>query len=155
MTYLAWMKNHLSFVVSEKKCRYREVCHGVTINLEWQRQYLELYDQHQNFCLFQENCFSQLGFFLFFWSLSHCTSPHHKTVSYISLLRFKWFMTHSLIMACYTVIVISITWRVIFFAAICYEVWFSLLLTSVWVPSALMVIIFYIHWMRFIPISSI
>lgn len=65
--------------------------------------------------LFQENCFSQLRFFLGFFfllfrSITHCISPHHKTVSYISLLWFKWFMTHSLIVVCYTIIVISIIW---------------------------------------------
>lgn len=63
------------------------------------------------FSSFKRIAFHNSGvFFLLFRTITHCISPHHKIVSYVSLLRFKWFMTHSFIVVCYTVIVISIIW---------------------------------------------
>lgn len=62
------------------------------------------------FPLSRELIFTTPAIFLLFRTITHYISPHHKTVSYVSLLWFKWFMTHSLFVVCCTIIVISIIW---------------------------------------------
>lgn len=148
------MENHPSFVVSKEKMQMP------CATLTWNHQSsTRNYTKNASFFpLSRELLFTTQGFFFLFFAFQnyhslHFSSPQNCRFPF-SHSSGLWLIPLLLYAILQLLFPLSGTW-VIFFAAICYKVWFSCFLTSVWVPSALMMIIFCMHWILLLSISSI